>query len=44
MGKVIFDITASLDGFVVGPNEGPENPWAMAGCACLTGISVNRDK
>ena len=25
MGKVTFDITMSLDGFVAGPNDGPEN-------------------
>jgi dihydrofolate reductase len=25
MGKVVFDMTMSLDGFVAGPNDGPEN-------------------
>ena len=25
MGKVVFNITMSLDGFVAGPNDGPEN-------------------
>ena len=25
MGKVVFNITVSLDGFVAGPNDGPEN-------------------
>src|SRR5215813_7965233 len=25
MGKVIIDITMSLDGFVTGPNDGPDN-------------------
>jgi dihydrofolate reductase len=25
MGKVVFDMTVSLDGFVAGPNDGPEN-------------------
>src|ERR1041385_7644749 len=25
MGKVIVDITMSLDGFVTGPNDGPDN-------------------
>jgi len=25
MGKVIVDITMSLDGFVTGPNDGPGN-------------------
>ena len=31
MGKVIFDITASLDGCVAGPNDGPENPMGDGG-------------
>jgi dihydrofolate reductase len=31
MGRVIFDITASLDGFVAGPNDGPENPMGDGG-------------
>jgi dihydrofolate reductase len=31
MGKVIFDITASVDGFVAGPNENPENPMGDGG-------------
>ena len=31
MGKVIFDITASLDGFVAGPNDSPENPMGDGG-------------
>ncbi len=31
MGKVIFDITASLDGFVAGPNDGPEQPMGEGG-------------
>ena len=25
MGKVIFNMTISLDGFVAGPNDGPDN-------------------
>ena len=25
MGKVVFNVTMSLDGFVAGPNDGPEN-------------------
>jgi dihydrofolate reductase len=25
MGKVVFNITVSLDGFVAGPNDGPDN-------------------
>ena len=31
MGKVIFDITASLDGFVAGPNDSPEQPMGEGG-------------
>ena len=31
MGEVIFDITASLDGFVAGPNDSPENPMGDGG-------------
>lgn len=31
MGKVVFDITASLDGFVTGPNAGPELPMGEGG-------------
>lgn len=31
MGKVVFDITASLDGFVAGPNDSPENPMGDGG-------------
>ena len=30
MGKVALGISMSLDGFIAGPNDGPENPWAMA--------------
>ncbi len=31
MGKVVFDITASLDGFVAGPNDGPKQPMGAGG-------------
>lgn len=31
MGKVIFDITASLDGFVAGPNDSPDLPMGEGG-------------
>ncbi len=31
MGKVIIDITMSLDGFVTGPNDGPENGLGNGG-------------
>ena len=31
MGKVIFNMTMSLDGFVAGPNDGPENSLGDGG-------------
>ena len=31
MGKVLFDITASLDGFVAGPNDSPDLPMGEGG-------------
>jgi dihydrofolate reductase len=31
MGKVVADITTSLDGFVAGPNDGPELPLGEGG-------------
>ncbi|MBA3875164.1 MAG: dihydrofolate reductase family protein [Anaerolineae bacterium] len=31
MGKVIFNMTMSLDGFVAGPNDGPNNPLGDGG-------------
>jgi dihydrofolate reductase len=31
MGKVFLDITTSLDGFVAGPNDGPELPLGRGG-------------
>jgi dihydrofolate reductase len=31
MGKVILDITMSLDGFIAGPNDGPERPLGEGG-------------
>ena len=43
MGKVIFNITVSLDGFVAGPHDGPDNglgdggdalfKWYFSGCS-----------
>ena len=33
MGKVIFNITVSLDGFVAGPNDGPDNGLGDGGGA-----------
>ncbi|MGH3115627.1 MAG: dihydrofolate reductase family protein [Gaiellales bacterium] len=31
MGKVVVDITTSLDGFIAGPNDGPELPLGDGG-------------
>ncbi|MCA1707677.1 MAG: dihydrofolate reductase family protein [Actinobacteria bacterium] len=31
MGKVVVDITTSLDGFIAGPNDGPEVPLGEGG-------------
>jgi dihydrofolate reductase len=31
MGKVLFNITMSLDGYVAGPNDGPQNPLGDGG-------------
>ena len=31
MGKVLFNMSMSLDGFVAGPNEGPDNPLGDGG-------------
>jgi len=31
MGKVVVDITTSLDGFIAGPNDGPELPLGAGG-------------
>lgn len=31
MGKVVVDITTSLDGFIAGPNDGPEVPLGHGG-------------
>ncbi len=33
MGKVLFNMTVSLDGFVAGPNDGPENGLGDGGDA-----------
>ncbi len=36
MGKVIFNMTMSLDGFVAGPNDGPDNPLGDGGESLFT--------
>ena len=35
MGKVVYDITVSLDGFIAGPNDGPEQPLGAGGMRLL---------
>lgn len=30
MGKVVFNMTVSVDGFVAGPNDSPEMDWVTA--------------
>lgn len=42
MGKVIVDITMSLDGFVAGPNDGPENGLGDGGQALHEWTNVGR--
>jgi dihydrofolate reductase len=36
MGKVVFNMTVSLDGFVAGPNDGPDNGLGDGGNALFT--------
>lgn len=36
MGKVIFNMTMSLDGFVAGPNDRPDNPLGDGGESLFT--------
>src|SRR5437762_2249341 len=31
MGRVIVDLSVSVDGFVAGPDDGPENPLGVGG-------------
>ena len=39
MGKVTFNMTMSLDGFVAGPTTGPKTVWAMVAMRSSIGIS-----
>jgi len=39
MGKVIFNMTMSLDGFVAGPNDAPDNPLGDGGEPLFTWYS-----
>ena len=36
MGKIVFNMTMSLDGFVAGPNDGPENGLGDGGDPLFT--------
>lgn len=42
MGKVVFDITMSLDGFVTGPNDSPQRPLGEGGERLHDWISSGR--
>ena len=37
MSKVIASITTSVDGYVTGPDDGPEAVWAREASGCTTG-------
>jgi len=37
MTKLKFDITMSLDGFIAGPNQGPDAPLGEGASACTSG-------
>ena len=37
MGKVIAAITTSVDGFITGPDDGPEFGLGRGASACTTG-------
>jgi len=37
MGKVIASITTSVDGYVTGPDDGPEYGLGRVASACTTG-------
>ncbi len=39
MGKVVFNMTVSLDGYVAGPNDGPDNGLGDGGGALFTWYS-----
>ena len=40
MSKVILDITMSLDGFIAGPNDGPESPLGEVVSGSLRGTTA----
>jgi dihydrofolate reductase len=40
MGTVIIDLTVSLDGFIAGPDDGPEQPLGRGGEALFTWMNA----
>ena len=38
MGKVLVSLSMSLDGFIAGPNDGPENSLGDCGSGYLSGF------
>lgn len=40
MGKVIVDLTVSLDGFIAGPDDGPERPLGRGGERLFTWMTA----
>jgi hypothetical protein len=44
MGKVTFNMTMSLDGFVAGPNDGPENGLGLQLSMLSNCVSNKRDR
>lgn len=43
MGKVIVDLSMSLDGYIAGPNDGRGNPLGDGGDALFEWMRVNPD-
>ncbi len=44
MGKVVADITTPLDGFVAGPNDGPELPLGEGASGYISGCTTERER
>jgi hypothetical protein len=44
MGKVTFNMTMSLDGFVAGPNDGPENSLGDGGARLFDHLADSRPR
>jgi len=43
MGKVVVDLSMSLDGYIAGPNDGPGNPLGDGGGALFEWMRVNSE-